>query len=202
MEVKINKLDKSGSMSVSFDEEWMNQLREEAQCTRTNMRAIIERRLLGESENDSDSVPMSPTFVFMWVSYPQVFRSFLINQFRTIGKPVRILYIANMAVNAYKGDKETWDEQIRDCDIVIGQNVRNDFVDIFTQMINLLHAYGIVSHTPYGKIVPPKGKRLDEFVENDVDFGEWWDECYGRANDDKPAEDDSASSDDGDDFDL
>ena len=186
METRIEGFDRKEKFTVLFDKEWIEQLRSEAQMTSTSMEKIINHRLGGISGNDEELKPMPPEFVKKWIRYPQVFRSAFVSNMNSIGKRFRLLYVANMSVNAYRNSKEVWDEQIEGSGIVLGPKVREDFVGIFTRMANLLCRYHVMSRDPYGRYVPPSRKRLEEFTDNDIYMGEWWDECYEREDTSKP----------------
>lgn len=186
METRIEGFDRKEKFTVLFDEEWLNQLRSEAQITSTSMIQIIERRLKGSYETEEKLQPMSPEFVKKWVRYPQVFRSAFVSNMKSLGKHFRILYVANMSVNTYRGHKDIWDEQLEGSGIALSSKVRDDFVDIFTRMADLLCRYHVLSKDNFGKYIPPSEQRLDEFVDNDMYMGEWWDDCYEREDTSKP----------------
>lgn len=181
MDVKITR--KKGFNNVfrmEFDEEFMDSLSDEAQRTSTAMTKILEKRVLPKKPRKIGEgfKPMSHDFARKWVRFPQVIRRYLASMAYDANTPISVAYTVNLITGSYKNDKANWDEDLEAYGELPPRSPYSYFNDILGLMVNTLMSHGAVVGDR-GKFLFESEQRLDEFIDNDVNFGEWQDDCYG-----------------------
>lgn len=181
MDVKITRKKGSGNVfQIEFDEEFMDSLSDEAQRTSTAMAKILERRMLPKKPRKVEErfKPMSHDFARKWVRFPQVIRRYLVSMAYDANTPISVAYTVNLITGSYKNDKANWDEDLEAYGELPPHSPHSYFNDIIGLMVSLLMSYDAVVGDR-GKFMFESEQRFDEFVDNDVNFGEWQDEIYG-----------------------
>lgn len=205
MDVKITRKKGSGNVfQMEFDEEFMDSLSNEAQRTSTAMTKILERRVLPKKPRKAEEMfkPMSHDFARKWVRFPHVIRRYLVSMAYDANTPISIAHTVNLITGSYKNDKANWDEDLEAYGELPPHSPYLYFNDILGLMVSLLMSYGAVVGDR-GRFVFESEQRFDEFVDNDVNFGEWQDEIYGlRAKEPvAPSFEDISAEDEEDTFD-
>lgn len=188
MHVEIKKLDKKGNATFEYDEEWLEQLREEAQATRTGMKNILMDRLLPEGKKSvaTQIEPMPKEFVKRWVRFPYIVRSSFIEKMRSLRSSSNTNYIASQMTSEYKNDQEAWDEDLASGSYAVVGSPFVVLTSIVNDMKNLLVQYGAAKDVSAKNFDFACEERIPEFVDNDIDMGDWWGKCYGREETPKP----------------
>lgn len=181
MDVKITR--KKGFNNVfrmEFDEEFMDSLSDEAQRTSTAMTKILEKRVLPKKPRKVEEgfKPMSHDFARKWVRFPQVIRRYLVSMAYDANTPISVAYTVNLITGGYKNDKANWDEDLEAYGELPPRSPYSYFSDILSLMVSVLVSYG-AAIGDRGKFKFESEQRFNEFVDNDVNFGEWQDEIYG-----------------------
>lgn len=181
MDVKITRKKSSGnSFLMEFDEEFMDALSDEAQKTSTAMVKILKQRLLPVKRVQSGESfkPMSHEFACKWVRFPQVIRKHLVSMACSNDTPISVAYATNLITGSYKQNRHDWDEDLEAYGELPPRSPYSYFSDILSLMVSVLVSYG-AAIGDRGKFKFESEQRFNEFVDNDVNFGEWQDEIYG-----------------------
>lgn len=180
MDVKVTRTKgSSGRFSIECDSEFMGALSDEAQKTSTAMVNILRGRLLPSAvKSEADFYPMPREFAKRWVRFPQMIRAYIASTTRNIKKPISVAYLANLITGSYKRSKSDWDENLEAYGEMPPLSPYSYFLNMLGVMVEILMEYGAVIGDQRGFSFASK-KRVDEFIDNDVDFGEWQDDVYG-----------------------
>lgn len=205
MGVKITRKKGAGNVFLlEFDSESMSTLSLEAKRTNTAMTKILEERILPTKprKTKDDFVPMSHDFARKWVRFPQVIRKNLVSILNNMSKPANITYIASVVTGDYKRNTSDWDEDLEAYGELPPRAPYSYFCDILGIMVDMLLSYGVVIGDRSSFSFNSKS-RIDEFLDNDVNFGEWQDDIYGlRAKEPvAPSFEDISTEDEEDTFD-
>ena len=181
MDVKITR--KKGSSNVfqmEFDEEFMDSLSNGAQRTSTAMAKILKERVLPKNPRkvEEEFRPMSHDFARKWIRFPQVIRRYLVSMAYDANTPISVAYAVNLITGSYKNDKVNWDEDLEAYGELPPRSPHSYFNDVLGLMVSVLISYGAVVGDK-GKFIFKSEQRFNEFIDNDVNFGEWQDDCYG-----------------------
>lgn len=180
MDVKVTRTKgSSGRFSIECDSEFMEALSDEAQKTSTAMVNILRSRLLPSAvESEADFHPMPREFAKRWVRFPQVIRAYIVSTARNIKRPISVAYLANLITGSYKRSKSDWDENLEAYGEMPPLSPYPYFLNTLGVMVEILMKYRAIIGDQRGFSFASK-KKIDEFVDNDVDFGEWQDDIYG-----------------------
>lgn len=181
MDVKITRKKSSGnSFLMEFDEEFMDVLSEEAQKTSTAMVKILKQRLLPikRVKKVEGFKPMGHDFARKWVRFPQVIRRNLVMTAHNLGRPISVAYLASIVTGDYRRNKLDWNENLEAYGELPPRSPYSYFSDIIGLMVDMLISYG-AAIGDRGKFMFESEQRLDEFIDNDMNFGEWQDDVYG-----------------------
>ena len=203
MNVKATRNKDKVTFILTGDDEFIRQLSKRAQQTCTSMLKIIERAVIdtvNDTPDDESKAPfdvMSSEFARRWIRFPHVIRHNMVQLISEMGNSANMNHLASMITGAYKRNKKNWDEQLSDYGEYIYDAPYTYFMDNLSSMFHLLLKYNAIIGDQRRFSFASEG-RLEEFIDNDVNFGEWQDDCYGLRTESalKPVETEIVEHDD------